>query len=100
MTALRPMPQTSFESYRLASAWGYAEGNVGSGRSLGLSSVGLHVFVQSVAAQALANTVTVSMNHLPSYTRSLARYAGEIAATLRRPEFMARKGILRAACSA
>ena len=32
MTSLRPMPQTSFDAYRLASAQGYADDNVTSGR--------------------------------------------------------------------
>ena len=32
MTALQPMPPTSFEAYRLASARGYASDNVSSGR--------------------------------------------------------------------
>lgn len=32
MTTLRPMPQASFDAYRLASARGYADDNVASGR--------------------------------------------------------------------
>ena len=32
MTSLRPMPQASFDAYRLASARGYADDNVASGR--------------------------------------------------------------------